>query len=203
METSLQLLNKARLYDPHQNFPRITISKPKHFTATHLTHLCQRTLDQLYQQLCPPSNITPTKAPASETSSSPTEAKSSVSLQGQRESDRQAKKRINKRIKSESPSPNHPLPLISKSDSIPNIASGWHHPPNQPHLPHIVLLLEVDEAFSNVTLAQQGAGVKKGWDAVFRINSFHVGFGEDQKRVLGRMVDDMRADGEEVAFDEK
>lgn len=51
------------------------------------------------------------------------------------------------------------------------------------------LLDEIDQAFSNVELALKDAGVKDGWKAVFRVNSYHVGFEGDQERVMGKMVE--------------
>jgi enamine deaminase RidA (YjgF/YER057c/UK114 family) len=56
------------------------------------------------------------------------------------------------------------------------------------------LLEEIDQAFSNVQLALQDAGVKEGWGGVFRVNSYHVGFeGEENKEeVLGRLVENLK-----------
>lgn len=51
------------------------------------------------------------------------------------------------------------------------------------------LLEEIDQAFSNVELALKDAGVSGGFNSVFRINSYHVGFEGDQGKVLGRMVE--------------
>lgn len=51
------------------------------------------------------------------------------------------------------------------------------------------LLEEIDQAFSNVELALKDAGVKDGWKAVFRVNSYHAGFEGDQERVMGKMVE--------------
>jgi len=57
---------------------------------------------------------------------------------------------------------------------------------------HSDLLDEIDQAFANVQLALQDAGLKAGWNGVFRVNSYHVGFDGDQERVLGRMVENLK-----------
>jgi enamine deaminase RidA (YjgF/YER057c/UK114 family) len=55
------------------------------------------------------------------------------------------------------------------------------------------LLEEIDQAFANVQLALQDAGVKEGWKGVFRVNSYHAGFEreEDRERVLERLVENL------------
>lgn len=41
-------------------------------------------------------------------------------------------------------------------------------------------------------LALKDAGVKKGWGAVFRVNSYHVGLEGNQDEVLGMMVENFK-----------
>lgn len=57
---------------------------------------------------------------------------------------------------------------------------------------HADLLAEIDQAFANVELALNDAGVKDGWKSVFRFNSYHVGFEGNQGEVLGKMVENMK-----------
>ena len=56
------------------------------------------------------------------------------------------------------------------------------------------LLEEIDQAFSNVQLAFQDAGVKEGWKGVFRVNSYHAEFEKEEVRekVLGRLVENLK-----------
>lgn len=47
---------------------------------------------------------------------------------------------------------------------------------------------QIEQAFKNVDLALKTAGVKEGWKAVYRINSFHIPFSPEVIEKMGEQT---------------
>ena len=73
------------------------------------------------------------------------------------------------------PTPQHPTLLTTLTPQT----GGWN--PTTGEIPSD-LLEEIDQAFSNVQLAFQDAGVREGWKGVYRVNSYHAEFEKEEVR---------------------
>jgi enamine deaminase RidA (YjgF/YER057c/UK114 family) len=114
------------------------------------------------------------------------------------------------------------LPSLSPPQPTTNIPGGWH-PTNPPFPLSTNIREQIAQAFTNVDIALKDAG-GKGWEQVFRVNSYHLPLNDEALGIMGEMfqkwmpnhkpiwtavgvsrlgLDDMRVEIEVSAYDPK